>query len=72
MEHEIYGACALVAGTPLRGHFRADLTTRSLRFWALTRYPNYTVVYRPETDPVQIIAVIHGKRHIRRILKQRQ
>ena len=26
-----------------------DLTTRLLRFWTLTRDPNYTVVFRPET-----------------------
>jgi plasmid stabilization system protein ParE len=32
---------------------------------------NYTVVYRPETVPLQIVAVLHGKRNIRRILKQR-
>ncbi len=56
----------------MRGHSRADLTSRSLRFWTLARYPNYTVVYRPETSPLQVVAVLHGKRHIRRILKQRQ
>jgi plasmid stabilization system protein ParE len=37
----------------------------------LTRYPNYTIVYRPETDPLEIVAVLHGKRNIRRILRQR-
>ena len=37
----------------------------------LSRYPNYTVVYQPDTAPLQIIAVLHGKRSIRRILKQR-
>jgi plasmid stabilization system protein ParE len=55
----------------MRGHPRPDLTTRALRFWALTRYPNYTVVYRPETAPVRVIAVLHGKRRILRVLKQR-
>jgi plasmid stabilization system protein ParE len=71
VEQAIYDACALVAAAPLRGHPRPYLTTRSLRFWTLTRYPNYTVVYRPETDPVQVVAVLHGKRNIQRILKQR-
>ncbi len=72
VEQAIYDACAFVAEAPMRGHSRPDLTTRSLRFWTLTRYPSYAVVYRPETAPLQIVAVIHGKRHIRRILKQRQ
>ncbi len=71
VEQAIYDACAFVAEAPMRGHSRPDLTTRSLRFWTLTRYPNYTVVYRPTTVPVQIVAVLHGKRNIRRILKQR-
>jgi plasmid stabilization system protein ParE len=56
---------------PLRGHSRPDLPTRPVRFWTLTRYPNYTVVYRPETAPLQIVAVLHGKRNIRRILQGR-
>ena len=71
VEQAIYDACAFVAEAPLRGHSRPDLTARSLRFWTLTRYPNYAVVYRPETVPLQIVAVLHGKRNIRRILKQR-
>ena len=41
VEQAIYDACAFVAEAPLRGHSRPDLTTRSLRFWTLTRYPNY-------------------------------
>ena len=72
VEHAIYDACAFVAEAPMRGHSRPDLTTRSLRFWTLARYPNCAVVYRAETAPLQIIAVLHGKRNIRRILKQRQ
>jgi plasmid stabilization system protein ParE len=72
VEQAIYDACAFVAEAPTRGHSRSDLTSRSLRFWTLTRYPNYTVVYRPETSPLQVVAVLHGKRNIRRILKQSQ
>jgi len=56
----------------MRGHSRFDLTSRSLRFWTLTRYPNYTVVYRPETSPLQVVAVVHGKRDVQRILKRSQ
>ncbi len=52
----IYDACAFVAEAPLRGHSRPDLTSRPLRFWTLTRYPNYAVVYRPDTAPLQVVA----------------
>lgn len=72
VEQAIYDACAFVAEAPMRGHSRSDFTNRPLRFWTLTGYPNYAVVYRPETAPLEIVAVTHGKRNIRRILKQRQ
>jgi|SRR5580700_4855686 plasmid stabilization system protein ParE len=71
VEQAIYDACAFVAEAPLRGPSRPNLTTRSLRFWTLTRYPNYTIVYRPESVPLEVVAVLHGKRNVRRILKQR-
>ena len=72
VERAIYDACAFVAEGPMRGHIRPDLTSRSLRFWTVTRYPNYAVIYRPETVPLEIVAVMHGKRNIPRILKERQ
>ena len=72
VEQAIYDACALLADAPLHGHFRPDLTTRPLRFWTLTRFPNYAVVYRPETAPLQVVAVLHGKTNLRRrLLKER-
>ena len=71
VEQAIYDACAFLAEGPQRGHTRPDLTPRSLRFWTLTRYPNYTVVYRPATVPLQIVGILHAKRNIRRVLKQR-
>ncbi len=71
VELAIYEACEFVAGTPFGGQSRPDFTPRSLCFWTVTRYPNYTVVYRPETTPLQVVAVLHGKRNIRRTLKQR-
>ena len=71
VEQAIYDACAWIAGAPYRGHSRADLTSRPLHFWTLTRYPNYTLVYRPETAPLQVVAILHGKRNVPRLLKRR-
>jgi antitoxin ParD1/3/4 len=71
VEQAIYDACAFIAEAPLRGHTRPDLTSRPLRFWTLTRYHNYSVVYRPETAPLEVVAILHGKKNIRRILQQR-
>jgi plasmid stabilization system protein ParE len=72
VEQAIFDACAFLAETPMRGHSRPDLTGRPLRFWTLNRYPNYVIVYRPEEAPLPIVAVMHGKRDIQRILQQRQ
>jgi plasmid stabilization system protein ParE len=61
VEQAIYEACAFVAESPMRGHSRTDLTVRHLRFWTLNRFPNYAIVYRPETAPIEIVAITHGK-----------
>ena len=71
IEKSIYAACAFVANSPLCGHRRPDLTSRGLRFWTLTRYPSWTLVYRPDTSPIQIVAVLHTKRNIKQILRDR-
>lgn len=71
VEQAIYAACAFIAEAPLRGHVRPSVTSRSLRFWTLTRYRNYAIVYRPETTPLQVVAIVHGKRNLRRVLKPR-
>jgi plasmid stabilization system protein ParE len=72
VEQAIFDACAFLAEAPARGHSRPDLTARPLRFWTLSRYPNYVIVYRPEETPLQIVAVMHGKRDIQHILERRQ
>ncbi len=66
VESAIFEACESVARYPLLGSKRAEITPLPVRFWVVTRYPNFIVVYRPETKPLQIIAVLHGKRDIKR------
>jgi hypothetical protein len=34
-------------------------------------FSNCAVIYRPEIKPVQVVAVLHSKRNIKRILKIR-
>ncbi|HUG82305.1 MAG TPA: type II toxin-antitoxin system RelE/ParE family toxin [Bryobacterales bacterium] len=47
------------------GHYRRDLTERAVCFWAVR---SYLVVYWPETNPLEIVAVLHGARDVQRIL----
>jgi len=69
VEAEIKSACALLAQKPLVGHTRRDLTKLPVRFWTLPKYPNYLIVYRPESRPLEIVRVLHGMRDLKRILK---
>lgn len=60
-------AFVLLAARPGIGHAREDLTKRPLKFWSVF---SYLVVYDPASDPVTIIAVLHGARDVAQILKK--
>jgi plasmid stabilization system protein ParE len=68
LEDAVYKACALLAEGPLRGKTREDITQLPLRFWTVQAFPNYIVVYDPESSPLRIIRVLHGSRDILAIL----
>ena len=58
-------ACRQLAKHPLIGHQRADLTTRGdVLFWPVY---SYLIVYRPNTKPLEIVRVLHGKRDVRTV-----
>ena len=48
-----------------------DVTRLPVRFWTLAKFPNYVIVYRPETVPLQVIAVPHGRRDLKEVLERR-
>ncbi len=72
VEAEIVAACRRLAKYPLMGTKRQDITPLPVRFWTVTKYPNYVIVYRPESTPLQVVAVLHGKRDLQAALKSRQ
>jgi plasmid stabilization system protein ParE len=45
-----------------QGHRRPDLTDRPLRFVLLHKY---LIAYAPDEEPMQVIAVLHGRRNPR-------
>jgi plasmid stabilization system protein ParE len=49
VESVILEACEGLARHPMLGSKRAEITPFPVRFWVVTRYPNYIVVYLPET-----------------------
>jgi plasmid stabilization system protein ParE len=68
VEMEILATCRRLAKHPLIGTKRQDITPRPVLFWTVTKFPNYVIVYRPETVPLQVVAVLHGKRNLKEVL----
>ncbi len=65
---EIYDELKKLAANPGLGHKRQDLTNRELLFWPVY---SYLVIYQPNTSPVNIIAVLHGGRDLKKLLEKR-
>ena len=56
-----------LARNPRKGHLRQDLTERTdLLFWPVY---SYLIVYRSRGRVLRIVAVLHGKRNLERILR---
>jgi plasmid stabilization system protein ParE len=68
---EIESVCHHLTRYPMIGTRRPDITHLPVRFWIITKFPNYVIVYRPETIPLRVIAVLHGKRNLKEIMKER-
>jgi plasmid stabilization system protein ParE len=57
-----------LAGTSGGGHSRKDLTDEPVRFFSVY---SYLIVYRPESNPLQIVAILHGYQDLKELLKGR-
>lgn len=71
VELEIVGTCGRLAKHPRIGTKRQDITALPVRFWTVTKFPNYVIVYRPDTAPLQVVAVLHGKRDLKEVRERR-
>jgi plasmid stabilization system protein ParE len=71
VEMEIVATYRRLAKRPLIGTKRQDITQLPVRFWTVTKFPNYVIVYRAETIPLQVVAVLHGKRDLKEVLESR-
>jgi len=70
---ELLEAMRGLAEMPGKGHRREALTKLAVRFWPVR---SYQIIYRwgaerAAAGPLQVVAVLHGKRNIRRILRSR-
>jgi plasmid stabilization system protein ParE len=68
VESVILGKFAYLAQFPGGGHLRRDLSDAHVRFFSVL---SYMIVYRPETKPLQVVAILHGSRNVAKVLKAR-
>jgi plasmid stabilization system protein ParE len=67
IQGELVDAFEGLADVPGKGHRRPDLTSSDVLFFSVYQY---MIVYR-RSATVEIVAVLHGKRDIKRLLKTR-
>src|ERR1035438_5186870 len=71
IESELFDDFALLARSPGIGHKRQDLTKFPVLFYRAFPY-QYMIIYRLAKAGIEIVGVLHAKRNIKRILKQRK
>ena len=67
IQGELVDAFEGLADVPGKGHKRPDLTSKDVLFVSVYQY---MIVYRRK-ELVEIVAVLHGKRDVKRLLKSR-
>jgi plasmid stabilization system protein ParE len=53
---------------PGAGHWRKNLTNLAVKFFPVY---SYLIIYRPDTKPLQVVSILHGRQDVRQILKGR-
>jgi antitoxin ParD1/3/4/toxin ParE1/3/4 len=68
VESVIREKIVFLAGNPGAGHWRRNLTDEAVKFFPVY---SYLIVYRPDTRPLQVVSILHGRRDVERILTNR-
>src|SRR5262245_43546789 len=66
VEAAIRKQIVFLAGTPGAGHWRKDLTDEAVKFFPVY---SYLIVYKPDTKPLQVAAILHGRRDVTHLLR---
>jgi plasmid stabilization system protein ParE len=64
IQDELVDAFAGLSDFPGKGHKRGDLTSRSVLFFSVYQY----MIVDRRAEPLEIVAVIHGKRNVKDML----
>ena len=67
VKDELRSAMQGLAAAPGKGHGRADVRNPRYRLWVVY---SYIIAYFPDTKPLQIVRVVHGRRDFRRLFEK--
>jgi toxin ParE1/3/4 len=68
IESAIRNRIVFLSGMSNAGHARKDLTDEAVKFFPVY---SYLIVYRPESKPLQVVSILHGRRDVEGLLKDR-
>ncbi len=68
VESVIRERLVFLAANPGAGHWRKNLTEEAVKFFPVY---SYLIVYRPETTPLQVVSILHGRRDVAQLLTDR-
>jgi antitoxin ParD1/3/4/toxin ParE1/3/4 len=68
VESVVRDKIVFLAGNPGAGHWRRSLTDEAVKFFPVY---SFLIVYRPDTKPLQVVSILHGRRDVEQILKDR-
>ncbi len=68
VESVIRERIVFLSKTPGAGHWRKNLTDEPVKFFPVY---SYLIVYRPDTKPLQVVSILHGRRDLEQVLKGR-
>jgi plasmid stabilization system protein ParE len=68
VERTIRDRMGFLSSHPRAGHWRRDMTSQNVKFFSVY---SYLIVYKPDTKPLQIVSILHGRRDVEKILKDR-
>jgi toxin ParE1/3/4 len=64
---------ASLAAMPGKGSLKAFRHPKltDVRTWRVPGFPNFLIYYRPMDDGIEVLAIVHGAREVRRMLHDR-
>jgi len=67
VEGVIRNRILFLSRSPGIGHWRRDLTDQDVKLFSVY---SYLIVYRPETNPLQSVFILHGRRDVAALLRK--